>query len=116
MQKERGSSFTSEPATGGGDMTNTSLSVLTVAKMGCPSEERIIRLSLAGLASIRALSFDLLNRSLKIIHDGEGPVYAKLEALGMDPSLIETGVADPKDLDTTGDSSGSDPQEAKSLH
>ena len=53
-------------------------------KMDCPSEERMIRLALNGFEEIRALSFDLSNRRLKVVHDGEvEPVTSKLKTLGL---------------------------------
>lgn len=57
------------------------VSVYAVPKMDCPSEERMIRLALNGFEEIRALSFDLSNRRLKVVHDGEvEPVTSKLKA------------------------------------
>src|SRR3546814_17687225 len=47
------------------------VSVYAVPKMDCPSEERMIRLALNGSEEIRALSFDLWNRRLKVVHAGE---------------------------------------------
>src|SRR5690554_1077024 len=59
------------------------VSVYAVPKMDCPSEERMIRLALNGFEEIRALSFDLSNRRLKVVHDGEvEPVTSKLKTLG----------------------------------
>jgi len=60
------------------------VSVYAVPKMDCPSEERMIRLALNGFEEIRALSFDLSNRRLKVAHDGEvEPVTSKLKTLGL---------------------------------
>src|SRR5690625_5145529 len=60
------------------------VSVYAVPKMDCPSEERMIRLALNGFEEIRALSFDLSNRRLKVVHDGEvEPVTSKLKTLGL---------------------------------
>src|SRR5690554_7349239 len=54
------------------------VSVYAVPKMDCPSEGRMIRLALNGFEEIRALSFDLSNRRLKVVHDGEvEPVTSK---------------------------------------
>ena len=62
------------------------VSVYAVPKMDCPSEERMIRLALNGFEEIRALSFDLSNRRLKVVHDGEvEPVTSKLKTLGLAP-------------------------------
>ncbi len=64
------------------------VSVYAVPKMDCPSEERMIRLALNGFEEIRALSFDLSNRRLKVVHDGEvEPVTSKLKTLGLAPRL-----------------------------
>ena len=69
------------------------VSVYAVPKMDCPSEERMIRLALNGFEEIRALSFDLSNRRLKVVHDGEvEPVTSKLKTLGLGASLQETSL------------------------
>jgi hypothetical protein len=48
----------------------------------------MIRLALNGFEEIRALSFDLSNRRLKVVHDGEvEPVTSKLKTLGLGASL-----------------------------
>lgn len=70
------------------------ISVYTVPKMDCPSEERMIRLALNGFEDIRGLSFDLSDRRLKVVHDGEAePITAKLATLGLGASLQETAAA-----------------------
>ncbi len=72
------------------------VSVYAVPKMDCPSEERMIRLALNGFEEIRALSFDLSNRRLKVVHDGEvEPVTSKLKT-GLGASLQETVAANPE--------------------
>ena len=68
------------------------VSVYAVPKMDCPSEERMIRLALNGFEDIRALSFDLSNRRLKVVHDGEvEPVTSKLKTLA---AQLQVGVED----------------------
>ncbi|EAQ32844.1 cation transporter [Idiomarina baltica] len=75
------------------------VSVYAVPKMDCPSEERMIRLALNGFEEIRALSFDLSNRRLKVVHDGEvEPVTSKLKTLGLGASLQETVAANPETI------------------
>ncbi len=75
------------------------VSVYAVPKMDCPSEERMIRLALNGVEGIRALSFDLSNRRLKVVHDGEvEPVTSKLKTLGLGASLQETVAANPETI------------------
>lgn len=75
------------------------VSVFTVPKMDCPSEERVIRLALNGFDEIRTLSFDLSNRRLEVVHDGAvKPITSKLATLGLGASLQETRAADQETL------------------
>ena len=91
-------------------------SVYAVPKMDCPSEERIIRLALNGFDEIRALSFDLSNRRLKVVHDGEAdPITAKLTTLGLGASLQETAAADPETIKAAESSAASAKQESVTL-
>jgi cation transport ATPase len=92
------------------------VSVYAVPKMDCPSEERMIRLALNGFDEIRALSFDLSNRQLKIMHDGEAaPFTAKLTTLGLGASLQETVAADPETIKAAESSAASATQESATL-
>jgi Co/Zn/Cd efflux system component len=84
--------------------------------MDCPSEERMIRLALNGVEGIRALSFDLSNRRLKVVHDGEAePITAKLATLGLGASLQETVIADPETIKAAESSAVSATQESGTL-
>ena len=68
--------------------------LLSVPKMDCPSEERLIRMALDGLDGIEALTFDLQERTLAVLHRGEaGPVLAKLEPLGLGARVAESAAA-----------------------
>ena len=92
------------------------ISVYTVPKMDCPSEERMIRLALNGFEDIRGLSFDLSDRRLKVVHDGEAePITAKLATLGLGASLQETAAADPESIKAVGDTAISAEQESGTL-
>lgn len=92
------------------------VSVYAVPKMDCPSEERMIRLTLNGVEGIRALSFDLSNRRLKVVHDGEAePITAKLATLGLGASLQETVIADPETIKAAESSAVSATQESGTL-
>lgn len=92
------------------------VSVYVVPKMDCPSEERMIRLALNGVEGIRALSFDLSNRRLKVVHDGEAePITAKLATLGLGASLQETVIADPETIKAAESSAVSATQESGTL-
>ena len=92
------------------------VSVYAVPKMDCPSEERMIRLALNGFDEIRALSFDLSNRRLKVVHDGEAdPFTAKLTTLGLGASLQETAAADPEAIKAAESSTASAAKESATL-
>ncbi|WP_067869767.1 cation diffusion facilitator family transporter, partial [Neptuniibacter marinus] len=92
------------------------VSVYAVPKMDCPSEERMIRLALNGFEEVRALSFDLVNRRLKVVHDGEvEPITSKLKTLGLGASHQETVAADLETLKVAGDSVATAAQESSTL-
>lgn len=62
-----------------------------VAKMDCPSEERMIRMALDSQPEVHHLSFDLSGRTLSVVHDGAvEAVTAKLEPLGLGAKLEQT--------------------------
>lgn len=64
--------------------SGTHVSTYNVSKMDCPSEERIIRMVLGGFDNVLSLSFDLTNRKLEIIHQGENePITHRLATLGL---------------------------------
>lgn len=92
------------------------LIVYSVAKMDCPSEERMIRLALNGFEEIHSLSFDLSNRRLKILHDGETAfITSKLETLGLGASLERDTAADSEAIKAEEFSASSDKQESRTL-
>ena len=92
------------------------VSVYAVPKMDCPSEERMIRLALNGFDEIRTLSFDLSNRRLEVVHDGEAePITAKLATLVLGASLQETVIADPETIKAAESSAVSATQESGTL-
>jgi Co/Zn/Cd efflux system component len=67
-------------------------SEFAIPRMDCPSEERAIRMALDGLASVRALSFDLPGRRLTVWHEqgAASTVTERLEPLGLGAHLVET--------------------------
>lgn len=92
------------------------ISVYTVPKMDCPSEERMIRLALNGFDEIRTLSFDLVARRLEVIHDGPvEPITAKLKTLGLGASLQENQAADLERIKAIESSAISPSQESSTL-
>ncbi|HEY3433086.1 MAG TPA: heavy metal translocating P-type ATPase [Rhodocyclaceae bacterium] len=72
--------------------------VLIISQMDCPTEEALIRGKLAGMAGIRNLDFNLLQRTLTLIHDPEAlaPAIAAIQSLGMEAVLPKSssGVAE----------------------
>lgn len=120
MGKERGDSCGCEATPANGpDMLvsgDASVSVFAVPKMDCPSEERMIRLALNSFHNIRALSFDLSNRRLTVVHDGEvEPITAKLRTLGLGASLQKTSTADSGAVTAAISSATSNAQESGTL-
>ena len=92
------------------------ISIYAVPKMDCPSEERMIRLALNGFDEIRTLSFDLSNRRLEVVHDGEAdPITATLATLGLGASLQESVIADPETTKAAEVSAASATQESGTL-
>lgn len=76
-------------------MTTLTRTVFAVPKMDCPSEERMVRLALDGMAGVGDLQFDLPARTLVVTHEGDpAPVLAKLEPLGYGARVSSSGPAE----------------------
>ena len=91
-------------------------SIYKVPKMDCPSEERMIRMALTGFDNIQSLSFDLSNRKLEIIHQGEaGPITSKLETLGLGASLQKTEDASAESVRAAESSEANESEESGTL-
>lgn len=75
-----------------------------VSKMDCPSEERLIRIKLEGMADIKKLEFDIPGRLVEIYHMNtyEGFLDA-LESLHLDTKLISS---EEIDIEGMGDDPG----------
>jgi len=59
--------------------------------MDCPSEEQLIRMKLAAFQNIVRLDFDLLQRTLFVVHkDAYEPIYQALMALNLGTSVLES--------------------------
>ena len=70
-----------------------------IPKMDCPSEERLIRMALQDMPEIAQLQFDLTQRQLTILHQGDvAPITAKLQTLGLGARLALSRTATPHDL------------------
>ncbi len=74
-------------------------STFTIPKMDCPSEERLIRLSLSGAPAVRDLSFDLERRRLVAVHTGPAEdILNVLGTLNLGASLAASDVMDDSGL------------------
>lgn len=93
-------------------------SIFDVPKMDCPSEEKLIRLTFAGIESIKKLEFDLPQRKLTIVHENDAQdVLKKLEPLGFGAKLTSTSAIeiDSDDVLALAKEVESDPKEEKVL-
>ncbi|NMT63541.1 cation transporter [Marinobacter orientalis] len=113
-REESGTETTTHPL--GSASSGDWLSVYKVPKMDCPSEERMIRMALGRLDSIRALSFDLSGRTLEVLHNGDArAITDKLATLGLGASLQDTRATDPETLKTVRSAASGQPEESGTL-
>jgi len=92
------------------------LSVYKVPKMDCPSEERMIRLALGGFDSIQGLSFDLSDRTLEVLHNGEAEaITSKLATLGLGATLQDTREPDPEAFRAAGSAATLESEQSATL-
>jgi cation transport ATPase len=76
----------------------TFISDYKIPKMDCSAEEQMVRMTLSSLVDVKRLVFDLPNRNLKVLHNGENnEITAKLEALGFGAKLNKTEVYENKE-------------------
>lgn len=69
------------------------ISDYTIPKMDCSAEEQMVRMSLSSLESVNSLIFDLPNRNLKVLYEGNTDlITSKLEALGFGAKLNSTEI------------------------
>jgi Co/Zn/Cd efflux system component len=97
----------------------TTESLFAIPKMDCPSEERLIRLSLADTPGVASLQFDLVSRELRVFH--EGPVEdisGQLGPLGLGAKLLNSSkvqASQHSDLRSTQPTAGQEAQVLKWL-
>lgn len=93
------------------------VSEFIVSKMDCPSEERMIRLSMDSIKPRVALEFDIPNRSVKVFHqDNLNEIKTRLESLGLGASLESTRKIEETDLSLAfASASETDQKEARIL-
>ncbi len=102
-------------SSGTSDTSGESVSIFAIPNMDCPSEEGMIRMALNGLSGIKRLSFDLGNRRLEILHDGDvEPIAERLATLGLGASLQQS-VASEARAGTAGNPAASAAQESGTL-
>lgn len=82
-------------------------SVFVVSKMDCPSEERIIRMKLEDMPTIKQMEFNIQERLLTVTHEGEAvKILERLTPLNFGASLKESAQTDANltlDIDSTGE-------------
>ncbi len=62
-----------------------------ISKMDCPSEERMIRMKLEGLANITSLQFNIPSRKLEVYHtDSYDSILRALNSLQFDTKLVSS--------------------------
>ena len=71
------------------DGVRTSIRIL---QMDCPVEEGMIRKKLDGMAAVKELDFNLMQRVLTVVHspDALEPVLAAIRSLGFEPELPDS--------------------------
>ncbi len=64
-----------------------------IKAMDCPSEEQMVRMKLKDIASVKGLDFDLANRLLIVLHNGElKTIHKAIDSLNFGAELKEMGV------------------------
>ncbi len=78
--------------------------VFDVPKMDCASEERLIRMALERLDQVARLDFDLGQRRLTVVHEGEpDQLLKRLDPLNLGARVIEAVEAEPLELSGAND-------------
>jgi len=70
-------------------------SIFIIKKMDCASEESMVRMKLDGVQGIHALNFDIPNRKLIVLHDGNiEEIKTSIDILNFSSSLVSTEAID----------------------
>jgi cation transport ATPase len=78
-----------------------------VAGMDCLSEEHIVRLKLEGLHNIKSLKFEIPQRKLYVMHEGDATaITAAIDSLHFNSSLMETRKIDEEEASLFSDTAG----------
>ena len=77
-------------------ITGTVCSILAIAKMDCPTEEKLVRDTLDRMPGIGELNFNLMNRTLSVTHAPGAlePAIAAIHSLGIEAILLHKGMSD----------------------
>jgi Co/Zn/Cd efflux system component len=87
---------------GGYEIMTLQESRFAVPKMDCPSEERMIRMALDGVAGLASVRCDLGERRVVVVHAAApSEVAARLAGLGLGAVLIETTAAVSSTVETS---------------
>lgn len=74
--------------------------VYHIPKMDCSSEEELIKMKLDGLSCIRQLQFDIPNRRLTLLHEGDAEeIDSRLRDLRLGSSRVNTEIVDMLQID-----------------
>ena len=80
-----------------------------ISKMDCPSEENLIRIQLDGILAVKNLDFDIANRSLTVLHDGDlSEIEKSIIDLNLSGKRVDT-------IDTEEEAPSADKDQRKAL-
>ncbi|MBA4252110.1 MAG: cation transporter [Chlorobiaceae bacterium] len=66
-------------------------SIYKISKMDCPSEEQLVRMTLENINGILRMDFDIPNRTLTVLHNGDNEVISEqIDELNLDSKLIKS--------------------------
>jgi Co/Zn/Cd efflux system component len=69
--------------------------IYNINKMDCVSEEQIVRIKLEGIHNIKSLIFEIPQRKLSVVHDGDASsITAAIDSLNLNSLLIKTQPVD----------------------
>ncbi|WP_417068480.1 heavy metal translocating P-type ATPase [Niveibacterium terrae] len=76
--------------------------VIRILQMDCPTEEALIRKKLGALSTVNSLEFNLMQRSLAVVHAPEAldTVLEAVRSLGFEPELPGTTASDAASMKT----------------
>lgn len=70
-----------------------------IAKMDYPAEENIVRMKLEGFKNIKALQFNIPNRNLDVIHEGNAQqITAAIDSLNLASSVLKSEEIDDDEM------------------